>query len=876
MIISSRYRPKRSLFEKKFELAEVCPLPKATIRRALTDKSLPGGEDEQVLKMLATPLWLSIYLGLPANGMVAPKTSAELMEHHIAYLLKKAEQNALMQCKEGLLPLMQETLSVLLPRFCWYMMQERRYWFDVYQAESALAVSMQELTQEKAFHPIRRAALPNDSQLTACVIEDVLVPLGLLEGQQDIYTFTHALFRDYFASREVLRQLENSPALPESLSVCVLPETTTAFLAEMEAVDPEVLLNSRCRGRRGTEFAVTVRNLVEIMKLRRGNILAGMNLSDLDLRETVLTGCELSCNGIAPATLRGSLLAEETFSPSAMEMGFSFHSRRWFRNADEPTLFPIPEQRLFATVQDGKTILWDMDTLCKVWTIPAELFKFFPWEDSLWGWESGEESLWQIDLHTGSHGTYRLQDLAGANVRRWFLKELGCCDGTLCFSAEENGRYRLYQFHLSERQLKPLTVGSKENAVRTAIMNLPRPKGKSNWEINSSLHILVQDVPHIFLSLQSGDSEQLLALLDDSGHIKNFVLHSGKTEEEFPGIYLIAMSNDGETLYLDFHAEAQGSQLLKWVWREGSLQTLPTPLKKSHGNLFFRENRLERCITLLDANTGWSKQLEDVPEELFPIRSVFRTNAWISVLSANKSVLWILGKTGHQEVIPLNRKPVVKNLFTQGETLSVQTQRTQSDWIFEAGRLCFQRSFSLPENRNSCPPEVEWRKEPGVVRVPCSQGMLEAKHQIENYESRWQIVYRPVGWPETVVEFGGAAAVVPLEGALMIKRAHESCPELYQPDPKDLHRLSGMFLYPLEELSLPKIGTRWKDGVTVYYPTSLKPGVQDTRSRVYYITQDQCQHIIPADLLVKGCDLTDCEGLSNETKALLKTYGANV
>ena len=106
----------------------------------------------------------------------------------------------------------------------------------------------------------------------------------------------------------------------------------------------------------------------------------------------------------------------------------------------------IPEQRLFATVQDGKTILWDMDTLGKVWTIPAELFKFFPWEDSLWGWESGEESLWQIDLHTGSHGTYRLQDLAGANVRRWFLKELGCCDGTLCFSAEENGRYRLYQF----------------------------------------------------------------------------------------------------------------------------------------------------------------------------------------------------------------------------------------------------------------------------------------------------------------------------------------------------------------------------------------------------------------------------------------------
>jgi hypothetical protein len=157
----------------------------------------------------------------------------------------------------------------------------------------------------------------------------------------------------------------------------------------MEEVNPEVLLGSHSRGKRGTEYAMSVRNLVEILKLRYKDDLSGRNLSDIDLTITDLVGCDLSRNGTAPANLRGSLLADYTFDPAL------------FNHICGELPFPIPSARRIVMETGEQTVLLDMDTLCALKSIPARFTEFYLWDGCLWGVEDNGLAIWKIIPRTG-------------------------------------------------------------------------------------------------------------------------------------------------------------------------------------------------------------------------------------------------------------------------------------------------------------------------------------------------------------------------------------------------------------------------------------------------------------------------------------------
>ena len=83
-------------------------------------------------------------------------------------------------------------------------------------------------------------------------------------------------------------------------------------------------------------------------------------------------------------------------------------------------------------------------------------------------------------------------------------------------------------------------------------------------------------------------------------------------------------------------------------------------------------------------------------------------------------------------------------------------------------------------------------------------------------------------------------------------------------------------MHPTGEIYSPDAVVWWKDGLALYHHDSECEGFagRDNKSRIYYVTEDTCHWVPFADLLVEGCDLTGCEGLSEETKELLKIYGA--
>ena len=141
------------------------------------------------------------------------------------------------------------------------------------------------------------------------------------------------------------------------------------------------------------------------------------------------------------------------------------------------------------------------------------------------------------------------------------------------------------------------------------------------------------------------------------------------------------------------------------------------------------------------------------------------------------------------------------------------------------------------------------------------------------------LTYSPVGARKTELMLSGVDAVFSLgNGNVVIKRRRESGMEVYGPDSEDATQLAGRFMHPTGEIFPPDAVVWWHDGLVLYHRHSACEGFagRDNKSRIYYVTEHESHWVPFADLLVQDCDLTDCEGLSDETKTLLRTYGATI
>lgn len=757
LVVSSRYVPKNSLFESQFEHAKICPLSKSAINAVLAENGLPGGDDERFLTMLSTPLWLRLYLGLPNNGQEAPRTSGELMRRHIEYLKEKAAHNPLVWRREGFLPLIQETMDVLFPRFCWLMTKQKCLSFDARQAKDMLVQSVKELDAADAFDPMRRDAIPETSHLTARVVRDVLISFALAEEQNGTYVFAHALFRDYFAAREILRQLRGKP-LPQALSVGPLTETVAVFLAEMEEVHPEALMDVHCRGRRGAEYAMVVRNLVEILKLRHEGDLSGTNLSDIDLTVTDLVGYDLSRNGEASANLSGSLLSDRTFDAVSFD-----------HICGEPP-FPIPSARQVAIQGDKQTVFLDMDTLCVLRSIPVRFTQFYLWDGCVWGVEASGLALWKM--------------IPGA--------------------------------------------------IEPDCIPLQRPTDLEGW------------TPHLLIN----GKLYLSANLSQKKSVFDLATETLVPLEEFPA-----------------EAEVSACAAVRSCTSEGWHMA-------GTGVLLYRVQ--ESDLYLLDAIMKEELCLRNLPRDIISsVRMVYRDGESISILTFSGKLLLVNGE--RQERITLNRIPLVHDFHvTEDGLLEAVSTQTRSRWALKDGKIC-RKDGGLTKkiDYTAYSGYSWWLGAPITEKTPA--GILEAKGLSE--PGMAVLTYSPTGKRKTQLLLSGVDALFPLgNGTMAIKRRREVCMEIYGPDSEDTTRLAGRFMHPTGEVFPPDAVVCWNDALALYYRDSVREGFGESnhKSRIYYVTGHKCQGIPFADLLVKGCDLTGCHGLSEETKKLLKLYGAGI
>ena len=751
LVVSSRYLPKKAFFEEA-EHAELCPLSKGAIREILDESGLPGGDNENLLAMLATPLWLNLYLNQPNDGQAAPKTSAELMGRHVKYLKDKAKRSPLLSRQEDLIL---ETLDVLLPCFSWHLAQRRWLSFDARQARNVLVQCVEELDAADTFDPMRRDAVPDAKCLAAGVVREILIPLGLVEEQSGRYFFVHALFRDYFASCEIYRQL-NENDLPAGLSAGPLTETVAAFLAEMDEVNPEALLGRHCRGKRGTEYAMSVRNLVEILKLRHKGDLSGRNLSDIDLTVTDLVGCELSRNGTAPANLQGSLLADYTFDPVLFD-----------HICGEPP-FPIPSARRIVMEAGKRTVLLDMDTLCIMKSIQALFVSFHLWNDCLWGVEDTGLAIWKIIPRTGQETRIPLE--RPADHDSWNPRLV--VNGKLYLNG--NVSRNKCAFDLTSEQMVPLEAFPPE---------------------------VEQTADGVVRSLISGDWNR---------------------------------AGTGELLY-----------------------------RVQEHNLY-----------LMDAATKEEWFFEDLPKDILSsVRRICWDGETLSILTLFGKFLLVNGE--RRERIALNQMPLVDGIHvTEDECLEVVSRRTRSLWALEDGALCRRCSGITQKIDNVNCFGHHWGWGTPVIEKTAT-GVLDVKGFSE--PGLALLTYSPVGARKTELMLSGVDAAFSLgNGTVAIKRRRECGMEVYGPDSEDATQLAGRFMHPTGEIFSPDAVVWWHDGLVLYHHDSACEGFagRDNKSRIYYVTEHESHWVPFADLLVQDCDLTDCEGLSDETKTLLRTYGA--
>lgn len=261
---------------KDFKTWYLEPLPLETVVDYLKEKELALPEEETTVQLLRFPFFLKIY----SNGA---KRKADILQAHIGHLLDQFKRGY--PCSDRLKELRQ-AIQELLPRFAF----ENGRTFEV-----------------KTF---------SDDEM---LIENIL-PTGLLIGEDNgryiRYTFKHQIFADFFAAKYVNLELQvvghnakSSPeseiTIPDSLCGCKISDEVLSLLGEIlgecagkpSKIAAVLHLSGFVENKYSNQAAIATLNLVEAMKLCRGNDLDEVDFSALDLRLVSFANCSLhGCN----------------------------------------------------------------------------------------------------------------------------------------------------------------------------------------------------------------------------------------------------------------------------------------------------------------------------------------------------------------------------------------------------------------------------------------------------------------------------------------------------------------------------------------------------------------------------------------------------
>ena len=261
---------------KDFKTWYLEPLPLETVMDYLEKKNLALPKEEATVQLLRFPFFLKIY----SKGA---KTKADILQAHIGHLLDQFKRGY--PCPDRLKE-HRQAIQELLPRFAF----ENGRTFEV-----------------KTF---------SDDEM---LIENIL-PTGLLIGEDNgryiRYTFKHQIFADFFAAKYVNLALqvvehnakfqpETEIAIPDSLCGCKISDEVLSLWGEIlgecagkpSKIAAVLHLPGFVENKYSAQAAIATHNLVEAMKLCRGNDLAEVDFSALDLHLVSFANCSLhGCN----------------------------------------------------------------------------------------------------------------------------------------------------------------------------------------------------------------------------------------------------------------------------------------------------------------------------------------------------------------------------------------------------------------------------------------------------------------------------------------------------------------------------------------------------------------------------------------------------
>lgn len=261
---------------KDFKTWYLEPLPLETVMDYLEKKNLALPKEETTVQLLRFPFFLKIY----SKGA---KRKADILQAHIGHLLDQFKRGY--PCSDRLKELRQ-AIQELLPRFAF----ENGRTFEV-----------------KTF---------SDDEM---LIENIL-PTGLLIGEDNgryiRYTFKHQIFADFFAAKYVNLELqvvehnakfqpETEITIPDSLCRYKISDEVLSLFGEIlgecagkpSKIAAVLHLPGFVENKHSAQAAIATHNLVEAMKLCRGNDLDGVDFSALDLHFVSFVNCSLhGCN----------------------------------------------------------------------------------------------------------------------------------------------------------------------------------------------------------------------------------------------------------------------------------------------------------------------------------------------------------------------------------------------------------------------------------------------------------------------------------------------------------------------------------------------------------------------------------------------------
>lgn len=268
---------------KDFKTWHLDPLPLETVVDYLKEKELALPEEETTVQLLRFPFFLKVY----SNGA---KTKADILQAHVDHLLDQFKRGY--PCSDRLKELRQ-AIQELLPRFAF----ENGRTFEV-----------------KTF---------SDDEM---LIENIL-STGLLIGESNgictRYTFVHQIYSEFFSAKYVESKLQHVQhmakshpgeeiKIPRCLCARKLSNEILSLLGEIlgehigKPSEIQALLHlpgflenpgSLENEKNLFDAMLATSNLIEAMKLCRGNNLDQVDFSALDLHLVSFTNCSLNgCN----------------------------------------------------------------------------------------------------------------------------------------------------------------------------------------------------------------------------------------------------------------------------------------------------------------------------------------------------------------------------------------------------------------------------------------------------------------------------------------------------------------------------------------------------------------------------------------------------